>query len=426
MGAGLRSRRLKSKWPPTAIPRLALGTPLIGESTFVQFDEEQREAARFLVTQSRVQLDGPPGSGKTHIAASLAIVCAIAGNRVLYLCPRLPLAEWMKWNLEMYGVAVKTIHGHMRDLLGRAGNATAQRQGYDDPDFFQAAREAVVRGAYDLVIGDEWQATSAQEQGFVRAVVGEANFLEVMDSSRDFRYSPPREIEPSTKVALNRTFRTAGLEQVVGCMAYGSGQESGTLEVSDGVRVSSNCGGGDLREELQSAVDGFLQEGFLPSEIGVVSCLPRARNASVDIAMRVLRPTGRLLRGPATSHGLVVDSGAYWLGLERKAIVVTEAPISLNHRETRLWNAVSRATKSVHVLLEGPVQSRLHSSSVPWTDLASPVETEAGMDALRRDVSNDEIDPGSAERPDARECHRKRDDATQGAEDAERLSGQPR
>lgn len=352
MRSGSVPLRLRSKWPPSVLPRLALGTAPKGNPGLIQLDEEQREAAQALIAERRVQLDGPPGSGKTHIAAGLAMVFAIAGYRVLYLCPRHPLAEWMKWNIEMYGVAVKTIGGHMRDVLERAGCASLKRQGYDDPDFFQAARGAVIDGSYDLVVGDEWQATSAQEQGFVRAVAGDSSFVEVQDSSRDFRYSPPREIEAIAKVQVTGSFRLDGIHRALARGPAGLEKWTGSTDWTEGVVASELHEGRLLRNGLQEAVDGFLRAGFRADEIGVVSCMPRSGNASIELSMQVLRPPGRLLGGPGASLGLTVDGGAYWLGLERAAIVVTELPVSLNHRDARLWNAVTRATKAVHVLLD--------------------------------------------------------------------------
>jgi hypothetical protein len=49
--------------------------------------------------------------------------------------------------------------------------------------------------------------------------------------------------------------------------------------------------------------------------------------------------------------GLACDSFSYWLGLERRGIVVVEAPTAIARRRTRLHIALSRACEAVHFVL---------------------------------------------------------------------------
>jgi hypothetical protein len=332
---------------------MALGSALLGQDPgVIVLDDQQRDAAHELANHLRARLDGPPGSGKTHVAAVVATAYAAAGLRVLYLCPRAPLAGWVKWNLGTFGVTVKTINGHVKDMLSRTGVRHVARRAYDDADFFMAGREAARPGEYDLVIGDEWQTTNSDEQAFVRAVVGDERFVEVLDSSRDMRFLPPRELDEPVGVRLEATHRHSlccvsanGLAGELACAAAGKGSDSGPL------RVTVFSESDDLASELQRAIDGLQAAGFAPSEIGVVSCLSRAESRAVELMRQVVTPPGELFGVPGRNKGIVADSFSYWLGLERRAIVVAEAPLRLASRPARIHTATSRACECVHVVL---------------------------------------------------------------------------
>jgi hypothetical protein len=332
---------------------MALGSALPDQNLgVVVLDEQQRDAAHALANQRRARLDGPPGSGKTHVAAVVATAYASAGLRVLYLCPRAPLAGWVKWNLGAFGVTVKTINGHVKDVLSRAGARHVERRAYDDADFFMAGREAARPGEYDLVVGDEWQTTNSDEQAFVRAVVGDERFVEVLDSSRDMRFLPPRELEEPVGVRLETTHRHSlcrvganGLAGEIASAAAGKGSDSSPLRVT----VFSDAE--NLASGLQRAIDDLQKAGFAPYEIGVVSCLSRAESRAVELMRQVVTPPGELFGVPGRNKGIVADSFSYWLGLERRAIVVAEAPLRLASRPARIHTAASRACEFVHVML---------------------------------------------------------------------------
>lgn len=53
---------------------------------------------------------------------------------------------------------------------------------------------------------------------------------------------------------------------------------------------------------------------------------------------------------PARS-GLACDGFSYWLGLERRAMVLAEFPSTLADRRKRLHIPLSRACEEVHLLL---------------------------------------------------------------------------
>lgn len=339
------------EWPPTTLRRIPLGFVPRAQNHTIQLTEEQREVASSVAAAPRALLDGPAGSGKTHIAAMIAAGYAAMGRRVLFLCTRHPLALWLRQELAPVGVTVQTISGCARDVLASRSPQPPERHSYDDPEYFLAAQEAARPDAYDVVIGDEWQTTTDTERGFVARLAERGRYLEVIDSSRDLREErrgPPAGAETFT---LSSSLRSPGEIEKFDAMYAKEGLDPFP---GRGGRVTLTALGSreNLQERVQNALRALVARGFAPGEIGVVSALSRAQSALVTRAVAFpagLRPY-QLHQAPALS-GLACDSFAYWLGLERRAIIVVEAPTTLPLRRTRLHNAISRATDLVHLIL---------------------------------------------------------------------------
>lgn len=345
--------RPTSKWAPEAVPRIALGTAYKGSPDFVVLAEEQREALFALATSRRVRLDGPPGSGKSLVAAYLALARAMEGERVLYMCPRKPLAAWMKWNLDCYGVCVRTINGHLAEVLGTTRQREVERYSVDDSDYFMAAREAVKPGSYELVVVDEWQATTPEEQGFIRVVAGEGRLVAVLDSSRALLAAPALEGETMLDLRLEQRHRHVPCEpellEVLATTSKAGGDH--TVHPAEGVAVTCVASRTALGHVIQREIEFLLASGFAPDQVGIVSCLTRADSRALNWATRRLRPRASHLGEVAGSSGLLADSWAYWLGLERQAILVVECAQSPPVQSIRLRNAMSRATKAIRAVV---------------------------------------------------------------------------
>jgi hypothetical protein len=138
----------------------------------------------------------------------LAIGYAKLGRKVLVVSPRKPLAIWLQLSLQPYGVSVQTIDSCARRALQSQGAGAPARRGFDDPEFFLAASTAVAGGKYDLVIGDEWQTTTASEQHFIRTLVGGGRFIELHDSSRDIRDVVPTMTDRPEVLTLSESLRS--------------------------------------------------------------------------------------------------------------------------------------------------------------------------------------------------------------------------
>jgi hypothetical protein len=112
----------------------------------------------------------------------------------------------------------------------------------------------------------------------------------------------------------------------------------------------------DPSDHLTVALEGvsFLRKaGAALGDIGIVSSVGRSQSAVVtNLCSPAALPTRgfQLTEVPALS-GLACDSFAYWLGLERRAVIVTEAPGQLAKRRARVHIALSRACESVMFVL---------------------------------------------------------------------------
>ena len=198
------------EWPPKSLLRIPLGfVPRPAERELFLTDEQIAVAERLAQTHGAI-LDGPPGSGKTHLAAGIASGYAKLGRRVLFATPRKPLALWLGQALLPYGVVVQTVGECARRALRARWRDPPARQGFNDPEYFSAAAEAASADRYDLTIVDEWQTTSAAEQHFARRLAGNGRLIRIQDSSRDLRGIPPAIPDQPEILTLTEPLRSPG------------------------------------------------------------------------------------------------------------------------------------------------------------------------------------------------------------------------
>lgn len=341
-------------WPPRTLARIPLGYVPHDPRQILELTEEQIEVARHLATAHRSLLDGTTGSGKTHLAAAVAAGYAQLGQRVLFLSPRKPLAIWLHRALHPLGVSVMTIGECVRELFQAAGKPAPTRKRFDDPEYFLAASALAKRGRWDLVIADECQTTTPDEQRFVMALAGQARLIELRDSSREIRGGRISPSEGETRLELGRCMRSVEpLARLDYAYAHDGLEPLPSREPASHVFVTRiEHGRDEAPKALQELVGALRSHGFAPGEIGVVSMLGQAQSSL--LAAQSVSPTpirASRLTDPWAQSQLVCDTFAYWLGLERRVIVVVEAPGVLPDRRRRLHIAVSRACEEVHFLL---------------------------------------------------------------------------
>lgn len=343
-----------SAWPPRTLARIPLGYLPRDSARILELTEEQTEVARRLGTARRALLDGVTGSGKTHIAAAVAAAYARVGEKVLFLAPRKPLATWLQRALHPLGIVVMTIGECAREVFHAAGRRAPTRRGYEDPEYFLSAAALAKPDRWDTVIGDEWQSTTPDEQQFAHAVAGSGKFIEVRDSSRELRGGRIESLEPEVRLELHRCMRsTEPLARLDLAYAQEGLEPLPPRGPDTGVFVTQvEHGRDEPQRALLTLLDAFRARGVAPGEVGVVSALGRAQS-SLMAALNGGPPPRRALSlsEPWSLNQLACDSFAYWFGLERRVMVVVEAPMALIDRRRRLHIAVSRACEEVHFLL---------------------------------------------------------------------------
>jgi hypothetical protein len=375
------------EWPPKTLARIPLGfVPRPAERT-LELTEEQIGVAERLALTHRAILDGPPGSGKTHLAAAVATGYAKLGRRVLVASPRKPLAMWLRQALQPYGIAVQTIDGCAREVLKARWSSPPTRRGFDDPDFFFAAADAVEADRYDLVFVDEWQTTTASEQYFMHTLAGQRALIRMQDSSRDLRDVPPAVTDHPEVLVLSESLRSPDRVGRLDLLYAQDGLDPVPSDSSAAsVSVMALSDPAESLNRVQEAVAAFRKGGLGLGDIGVASAIGRAQSGLLTAMCSPSLLSGRgfhLTDAPALG-GLACDSFSYWLGLERRAMIVTEAPAQLSNRRRRLHIAISRACESVHFVLSN-----------------KDVETDETLSAWMRGPSAAGAGPALHGRPDS-------------------------
>lgn len=113
---------------------------------------------------------------------------------------------------------------------------------------------------------------------------------------------------------------------------------------------------GDGQDEPQKAVlallEAFRRRGIAPWEVGVVTTLGRDQSGVLK-ALGGGAPSQHVMRltEPWAQKHTACDSFVFWMGLERRVMVVVEAPQGLPERRRRIHIALSRACEEVHFLV---------------------------------------------------------------------------
>jgi hypothetical protein len=341
------------EWPPKTIPRVPLGFVPKPQDRVLTLTEEQRYLAELLAETQGASIEGCTGTGKTQLVAAFAKAMAAFGRRVLVLSPRKPLAVWLRQSLEPHGVEVQTIDASAKAALSLKWKSPPDRHGFDDPAFFQAAIEACPGGENDLVIAEEWQTTSDDERRFILALAGRRPLVTVSDPSRDLRVVPvevSRREEvltlsaplrsPSRIEWLDRLYATEGLDPLPSSLAAAS------------VHISPAETPEYLQKQVLELLGGLRRRGIGFGEVGVVSGLARLHSALVTgLTSPGPAPRAYLLGESPSLNGLACDSFSYWLGLERRVIIVVEMSQRLTQRRIKMHSALSRACEEVHLVL---------------------------------------------------------------------------
>jgi hypothetical protein len=224
----------------------------------------------------------------------------------------------------------------------------------DDADYFVAAAALARPDRWDLVIGEEWQTATTNERLFAQAIVGLGRFIEVRDSSRALHRDSPAAHDCDDRIELTRRHRGSEALRRLD-MAYVHPDldqlpPPGSLGAVSITEVG--CGQDEPQKAVLARLEALRRRGIAPREVGVVTTLGRAQSGVLK-ALNGGAPPHHAMRlsEPWAPNHTACDSFVFWMGLERRVMVVVEAPHGLPERRRRIHIALSRACEEVHFLL---------------------------------------------------------------------------
>jgi hypothetical protein len=135
------------------------------DRTIVELTHEQAWTQAFVLNRERAVVTGPPGSGKTLLATSIARRLAEAGTRTLLTCFNIRLAEHLRLSVEgTPNLHVAHFHRLCAEIAEEAGLEVPARTGTDDRTYYEERLpELLERGAraigprYGAIVVDEAQ-----------------------------------------------------------------------------------------------------------------------------------------------------------------------------------------------------------------------------------------------------------------------------
>jgi hypothetical protein len=382
---------LRAPLPPAKVDeivRLCIPVRLRRPEWRVEQSEREAEMDRLLRDQQkpvlnlteqnrRVLVEGGAGTGKTLVAIEVARRAAMRGKRVALVCFNALVGEWMKSQ-----VLVDQQHPHL--VIERAYRLLSHRLGIDippNPDsrFWDVELLALAEqrltdpeyeasGAFDFMVIDEAQDILARPRLFdclmalleggadqgAFALFGDfdhqvltnrdvlAETLRRAGGAKDTAKWRLDENCRNVKIVAETALKLSGFPpDVYSAYVRGSGRPSD-------IDFDTYSDSAQQEKLIQEVVRKFVNRGYRPRDITLVSCCAARSSAGArlaDVGWSV-GPAGTL------SDRITYASVHAFKGMENRVIVITDAALTdgLAQRDV-FYTAMTRSTDSVHVLI---------------------------------------------------------------------------
>lgn len=346
--------------------------------------------ARFLETLRfapwRLHVQGAAGSGKTQLAAHRYAQAISAGKRPLYTCFNRPLAERLAAMLPKGGTVANV--DHLTELYFDADGPEQDRSDLGTR-FTTLRATALAQPAkpdwqFDPVIVDEGQDFSAQQAAFIEHLLAPGGALLWMADARQQiqQRDDTAALDTTLRMELRENFRCG--RAIV--------DYTNTLLKLDPPDIAAGAiqgempqlvvleDGEDVVAETTRQVRQFVNEGYLPTDVAVISDLGRSRSQLVKLDRLGTWQVRRFLDDYIDGHQqysageLRVDTVYRFKGLQATAVVYAEidfgelTPVTIN----RLYTGMTRARTALTLV----VSRRAADALAAWLDTPRDDHTE--------------------------------------------------
>jgi hypothetical protein len=332
----------------------------------LELTQEQAWTQAFVLHRKRAVVTGPPGSGKTLLAISIARQLAEAGQPTLLTCFNTRLADHLRANVEgIQKLRVAHFHELCADLAREAGLTVPVPEGTDDRGYFEEELPSLLEQAA-RALGPRFQAIVVDEAQDFRAWWWPALLAlhHEPDSGRLYLFSDdsqtlydggelplgPEDVLPPLPHNLRNTQSIAEFVSVF----FEGDPRGGTAKGPPGrdVEVLDYEGEDQLVRLLEIVLTNLTAEGLSLEDIVVLT--PPGREKSL---LWQRRTVGRFTLSDIVEPDTVLWSTVHgFKGLERPVVILAE--LGERHREDIARYArvgSSRARNHLIVLATKPV-----------------------------------------------------------------------
>jgi superfamily I DNA/RNA helicase len=339
-----------------------------------RFTEEQFVALDAMEGNRRVLFTGPAGTGKTVLALEGSRRCAIDGNRVLLVCFNQLLARSLADQAAELGVKieVRTVHSLMVEIAGLAGSDVS-RPGtrFWNEELPQVAVDRLLDSAdppsFDVLIVDEGQDVlrSSYLDVLDLLIVGglaegcwrvfadfenQAIFTSGAEAMSELLCRVPATPTYALRVNCRNTPRVSEQVQLLGGLdpAYAR-----VLRPDDGLDPRLRYySPGRQSEVLEEVVDALVDDGFLPSDIVVLSFRNDGSCAESLVSSGATGFCLAPLRDQGGEESVRFGTVHSFKGLESPCIVLTDVEeVGSARTQSLLYTGMTRATDRLAVLI---------------------------------------------------------------------------
>jgi len=312
------------------------------DRTIVELTDEQAWTKAFVLNRTRAVVTGPPGSGKTLLATSIARTLAEAGRPTLLTCFNVRLAAHLRASVDgVENLHVSHFHELCADLAREAGLDVPAPTGSDDRTYYEERLPELLERAartlgprYGAIVVDEAQDFRAWWWPALLALHREPDrgLLYLFSDDSQVLYEggelplDPTDVLPPLPHNLRNTRAIAEFVSVF----FESGSRAGIAKGPAGrdVEVLDYDGEDGLVRTLEVVLKNLIDsEGLALDDIVVLT--PPGREKSLLWRRRAI--------GPYVLSDVVEDGTVLWStvhgfkGLERPVVILSE--LGDRHRE---------------------------------------------------------------------------------------------